>query len=180
LERISPLSTEEREEMAGITVIRRLDKGEHWIQEGRTTRMLAFVEEGYLRKYYLHDGKEITDYFYFENSFTGDLPAILSGRPSLANAVAMEPSTLLTLPYTALDGLCRQYHPIEHILRVVLEQVFLTFYYRSISFISSTPKERYAQLVAEHPQVIQRATQYHIASYLGITPQHLSRLRAPR
>ena len=68
----------------------------------------------------------------------------------------------------------------EHLLRIMLERTFLTFYQRSVSFVTDSPKERYASLIETQPEVLQRATQYHIASYLGITPQHLSRLRGAR
>lgn len=142
--------------------------------------MLGFVEKGYLRKYYWVDGTEVTDFFYLENSFTGDIPAIVSKKPSITNMVAMEPTTILTIPYEKMDELCRRYHNIEHIMRVMTEQAFITFYYRGVSLITSSPKERYIKLMAEHPEILQRVAQYHIASFLGISPQHLSRLRAEK
>jgi hypothetical protein len=92
----------------------------------------------------------------------------------------MEPTKLLTFSCAEFEKLCRRYHGIEHLMRVIIERVFVTFYQRSASFILDTPKERYKTLLEAHPTVLHRAAQYHIASFLGISPQHLSRLRSHR
>lgn len=180
LDQISRLSDEEKQAIRSIITEQKLKKGAFWIEEGKRAHLLGFIKKGYLRKYYVSDGAEITDFFYLDNSFIGDIPAIVSKQPSVANAVAMEPTTILSIPYEKFDALCRQFPKIEHIMRVMIEQTFIVFYYRSVSFILSTPKKRYAKLMHEQPEVLRRAAQYHIASFLGITPQHLSRLRAEK
>jgi hypothetical protein len=85
---------------------------------------------------------------------------------------------LITFSYTDFNELCKASLALEHLHRLLVELSFLRFYNRTVSFLLQTPKERYSELVLTHPTVIQKATQYHIASYLGISPQHLSRLRA--
>jgi len=92
----------------------------------------------------------------------------------------MEPTVLVTFRYSDLNNLSHKYPNIDHLLRVNVERSFITFHQKAISFILKSPKQRYEELVAEYPQILQRVTQYHIASYLGITPQHLSRLRGQR
>jgi len=180
LNAIRQLNDNELTAFGSALVVRELKKGDLWAEEGKKASLLGFIKKGYLRKYYLKDGVEVTDYFYLENSFIGDIPSIISKKPSIANIVAMEPTTVLSVSYAKLDALCDKYHNIEHIMRIMIEQTFITFYYRSFSFISNSPKERYADLMAGHPDILQRAAQYHIASFLGITPQHLSRLRAAK
>jgi len=180
LDHIAKLSEEEREAIRSIVTIQELKKNELWLQEGKKAQLFGFVQKGYLRKFYWLDGNEVTDYFYLDNSFAGDVPSILSKKPAIANLVAMEPTTILSIPAEKIYSLCSQYPNIEHLMRVLIEQAFITFYYRSTGFILSTPKERYEKLVDEQPEVLQRVAQYHIASYLGITPQHLSRLRAEK
>lgn len=180
LKLISPLNNEDLQEIMNISTIKELKVGEYFFHENMYAKEIAFVFKGYLRKYYLKDGKELTDFFYFENSFTGDLPSIINNEPCVSFNVAMESTTLVTFRYADLDRLSRKSPNIDHLLRVNIERSFITFYQKSVSFILKSPKQRYEQLFTEYPQILQRVTQYHIASYLGITPQHLSRLRGQK
>lgn len=180
LSQLALLTESELLQIADLTSIEELNVGDFWFQEGVHTHKVAFIYKGYLRKYFLKTGKEMTDYFYFENSFTGDLPSIMGNTACKSFNVAMEPTTLITLSCSELNKLAKTSHNIEHMLRLFVEQGFITYYDKATSFILHTPKERYEQLITTYPQVLQRATQYHIASYLGITPQHLSRLRGQK
>ncbi len=177
---IQPLSEKERDDFAGITKEVQVEKGDYWIRENVSNNNIAWLEKGYLRKYFLLDGNEKTDSFYFENDFCADLPSIIGGHTPTSNIIAMEPTTLIVFSYVAFNKLCSQSPAIEHIYRVMIEQNFLRFYRRTTSFILQTTKERYENLVREEPQVLQRANQYHIASYIGTSYQHLSRLRAEK
>ena len=155
-----------------------LQKGDYWSKENHASDKIGFIETGYLRKFYRKDDKEITDSFYFENSFTADLPSIITNRASLSSAIAEEDTSVTWFSYKALNELCSTSHRIEHFVREMIEMTFAQFYYRTVSFILRSPKERYDDLIKEFSQVLQRAKQYHIASYLGISAQHLSRLRS--
>lgn len=157
-----------------------LEKGDYWIETGQMNGQIGFVEKGYLRSYYLKDGNEMTDSFYFEDDFTADLASILGNTPPAANIIAMEKSSLVIFSYDAFNNLCAASPHFEHLHRLLIERTFLRFYERTISFIRETPKERYDRLLSSQPEILQRVTQYHIASYLGITPQHLSRIRSKR
>ena len=174
---ITPLSDRDRNSLNEILNSLCLDKGEYWIREGKKNYDIAFIDKGYLRKFYLKDGNEITDFFYFDNDFSADLPSILGSTNPTASIIAMQKTTLTTFSYHAFNELCKQSPAIEHLHRLMIESSFLRFYKRSVSFILQTPKERYDDLVVSYPNVFKKAAQYHIASYLGISPQHLSRLR---
>ncbi len=174
---ITPLSDRDRNCLNEILNSLCLDKGEYWIREGKKNYDIAFIDKGYLRKFYLKDGNEITDFFYFDNDFSADLPSILGSTIPMASIIAMQKTTLTTFSYYAFNELCKQSPAIEHLHRLMIESSFLRFYKRSVSFILQTPKERYDDLVVSYPNVFKKAAQYHIASYLGISPQHLSRLR---
>lgn len=178
LRKVAPLTDEEGEKLMKITKTIQLQKGGLWIESGKKNDMMAFIEEGYLRKYYVKDGDEITDFFYFENDISSDLPSILSNSLPHANAVAMKKTTLTVFSYHEFNKLCEAVPAFEHLHRLVFQYTFLRFYNRTMAFILKAPKERYDDLVANSPEVLQNATQYHIASYLGISPQHLSRLRS--
>ena len=159
----------------------KLSKGELWIKEGKRNETIAFLVNGYLRKYYVNnDGKEITDYFYFQSDFCTELPSIIGKTRPTSNVVAMEDTDLVTFSYADFDKLRLKHGSFERIYSILLEQTFLRFYNRTVSFIQQTPKERYDELVRTRPLVLQRVTQYHIASYLGISYQHLSRLRSAK
>jgi CRP-like cAMP-binding protein len=178
LRQVAPLKDEECEKLMKITKTIHLKKGEFWIESGKSNKMIAFIAEGYLRKYYVKDGDEITDFFYFENDFSSDLPSILTNTPPHANAVAMKKTTLIAFTYEDFNNLCLAIPAFEHLHRLIIQHTFIKFYTRTMSFILKNPKERYDDLVAHDPRILQNATQYHIASYLGISPQHLSRLRS--
>jgi CRP/FNR family transcriptional regulator, anaerobic regulatory protein len=92
----------------------------------------------------------------------------------------MQKSILTTFSYSDFNELCKQSRTLEHLQRVIIELTFLSFYKRSVSFILQTLAERNNDLMFSYPNVFQKAAQYHIASYLGISPQHLSRLRGQK
>jgi CRP-like cAMP-binding protein len=175
---IVPLSDRDCSSLNEILNTTILNKGEYWIKADKKNYNIGFIEEGYLRKFYTkEDGKEITDFFYFENDFSADLQSIISNTNSQASIVAMQKSTLTTFSYHDFNELCKLSQTFEHLHRVIVEITFLRFYKRSVSFILQSPNERYNDLMVSCPNVFQRAAQYHIASYLGVSPQHLSRLR---
>lgn len=177
LMRVSPLNKKDIDSIISITEPLTLKKGEYWIQAGKSNRNIGFVESGYLRKYYTKEGEEITDYFYFDNDFTADIPSILSNTAPLADITAMKDSTLRVMPYDKLTELCNSSHNIERLLRLVIGETFRRYYNRTTGFLLQSPKERYLQLIESRKDIMQQASLAHIASFLGITPQHLSRIR---
>lgn len=178
---IVPLTEKEIEEFIQITSEEKLPRGQFWAREDKRNERIAFLLDGYLRKYYIdNDGNEITDAFYFSPDFCMDLPSIIGNTKPSSNTVAMEETSLVTFSYAQFDNLRVKYPSFERIYSKFLELNFLKFYNRTTSFIQESPKERYAQLLKRNPTIFQKATQYHIASYLGISYQHLSRLRSAR
>jgi CRP-like cAMP-binding protein len=178
LNAVNPLSEEDCDNVLKILKTKQLKKGNYWLEEGKVNYNVAFVEEGYLRRYWIKDGNEITDTFYFENDLCVDLPSIIGRTKPLSNVIAMQRTSLTIFSYTEFNKLCEKSMALEHLNRVLVERSLLRFYNRTASFILKTPKERYEDLVNTKSPILQKAAQYHIASYLGIGPQHLSRLRA--
>lgn len=178
---IVPLTEKETEEFIQITNQEKFSRGQFWIKENKPNERIAFLLDGYLRKYYVdNDGQEITDAFYFSSDFCMDLPSIIGNTKPSSYIVAMEETSLVTFSYSHFDNLRIKYPRFERIYSKFLELNFLKFYNRTTSFIQESPKERYAELLKRNPTILQKATQYHIASYLGISYQHLSRLRSAR
>ena len=178
LKNAAPLPDEDCRRLLSITFSVQLNKGGYWIEPGKKNNYIAFIEKGYLRKFYVKGGNEITDSFYFDNDFCTDLPSIIGNTPPDASIIAMQKTALTIFSYNDFNELCKKSPALEHLFRIMVESTFLRFYNRTVSFILHSPKERYEQLLVTKPQILQCAAQYHIASYLGISPQHLSRLRA--
>lgn len=175
--KMAPLTDEDIINFTSITTQKPLNKGDYWIEAGKKNNQVGFIEKGYLRKYYMKDGCEITDYFYFENDFTADIPSIINNNSPVAFIIAMSKSLLITFPYDEFNILCKTSPRLEHLHRLMIEMTFLRYYERTVSFITQTVKERYDRLIDSRPDILQRAAQHHIASFLGISPQHLSRIR---
>lgn len=177
---ISSLSENEEGSLLAIIKEKHLDKGEFLTKEGMLPNEFAFIQQGYLRKYYINNGNEITDSFYFDNEFCADLPSIIGKQKTHSYFEAMKPTDLIIIPYSQFQLLTEKHHVFDHIYKVLLEQTFLQFYNRTRSLIEQTPKERYDEIVKSNPKILLNATQYHIASYIGISYQHLSRLRGKK
>jgi CRP/FNR family transcriptional regulator, anaerobic regulatory protein len=178
LKSLAPLSEEDCNKLLNITSTVHLNKGDYWIESGNKNDKASFLEEGYLRRFYLKDGNEITDFFYFKNDFCADLPSIIGKSLLRASIIAMEDTTLTSFNYTDFNEICKTSPALEHLSRVIVEFTFLRFYNKTVSFILQTPEERYKDLFVTSPRILENAAQNHIASYIGINPERLSSLRA--
>src|SRR5690348_15845531 len=98
LNNIVALNDGECNQLENIVTTVQLDKGDYWIREGRSNHLVTFIDEGYLRKFYLKDGNEITDFFYFDNDCNVDLPSILATTKPVANIMAMQKTSLTIFP----------------------------------------------------------------------------------
>lgn len=178
LRHLAPLSEEDCNQLLKITSTIRLKKGNIWVEAGDKNDKGAFVDHGYLRRFYLKDGKEITDFFYFSNDFCADLPSIIGKSALRASIIAMEDTELTLFSYTDFNEICKTSPSLEHMNRVIVEFTFLRFYNRAISFILQSPEQRYEDLLVSSPRILQNAAPNHIASYIGMSPQSFESLRA--
>lgn len=156
---------------------RTVQPGTVLLKEGRVSRQAFLIKEGCLRAAYDHDGRDITLQFFFEGEGVSSFESFHFGTPSLYRIEAVERSVLLVIAKEDLDRIVASDPGIrEQADRHLVKR--LAWYTRHLlSFLRDTPKERYAKLLKERPMVVQRVPQYLIASYLGITPVSLSRIR---
>lgn len=159
---------------------RSLQKGEHLFREGDPGNALYFVRKGLLRYYYLADGIEHTGQFFDEGKFVGDVFALTTGGPGLQNIDALEPTEVLVIPTTILTASYDADQAFERFGRRVMEEAMAGSQARTASLLKLSPEERYSRFVAMRPEVARRVPQYVVASYLGITPEALSRIRRRR
>lgn len=175
---------------AALFSARRLPRGAHLLEAGAHATELALVSEGCLREYFVLGREpsgvrasalgERTKAFVTEGQFTGSLADLISGEPSRAFIVAEEPSRLLVAPYPSLRALGERSAAWAAVGRAGLEALLRTKAEREWELLALDAAERYACFRARYPGLEARALAKHVASYLGITPVHLSRLRRRR
>ncbi|OIN58271.1 Crp/Fnr family transcriptional regulator [Arsenicibacter rosenii] len=146
-----------------------------------TSQKVYFIEQGLARTYYIKpDGKDVTHHFILENSFFMAIENIFYGRTSPYGFELLEKSVVRSIPYADLEKLIDQHDKLEKIMRTLLIQTLKTFSDRLYALQFQSAQDRYNTLLAQYPSILQRAPLGHIASYLGITQQTLSVIRAQR
>ncbi len=176
LDHIAKFSDEEKTGIMELVQLSEFKKGEPVLEAGKKTQDSYLVIKGCLRTYYMVDGEERTTEFFTEGDIitpvcTGD------GSPSKYNIACQEDSVLLVSnPGLEAIGFSR-FPRFEMLCRVMSEKALTQKQNEFDTFKISNPEERYERLLVDRPQIIQRFPQYQIASYLGIMPQSLSRIR---
>jgi len=155
-------------------------KGERIVKEGQQRHKLFFLIKGSLRAYYINDDKKITDWFAFENEFITTSTSYFTNEPSLHFIETMEDSIILETEKSNVEFLCKNYHDFEHLFRVILSKVIVQFRHRIASIQFKTVKQRYKSLIGQYPQIELIVPLGDIASFLGITQETLSRIRASK
>ncbi|MBC8112506.1 MAG: Crp/Fnr family transcriptional regulator [Verrucomicrobia bacterium] len=156
---------------------REYKKKELILQEGQVCKFSYFINSGCIRYYYNVDGQENTAQFFFENGWYADYESFLSGKPSKQNIETLEKSELLLLSAKDQQQLYFDIPKFERFGRLMAENAFLGIRHRSEMLENQTAEERYLNLIKERPKVFERIPQHYIASYLGIKPPSLSRIR---
>lgn len=154
-------------------------KGECFNVRDSICNNLGFVNKGLFRIYYVDPqlGREKNLYFFVENQFMVSFKSFISQTPCYYNIEAMEDSEVLQISHTNLMQLFQSHHQWERFGRVLAEQYFYGSQSRTESFIFNNPEERYLELIKTNPGIFERVSLLHIASYLGIKSQSLSRIR---
>lgn len=177
LQQIQPLSPEAIQALKAVCSTLQIKKGRDLQTIGQTCRTIYFLEKGAARIYYFKDGIDVTEYFAFEHSLIARVESLFTGTPSRKGIQILEDSDIIAINAVTLNGLYNSFPEIERLMRKVTEAGYVETVNRLESLQFHTAEERYNALVQEHPEIIQRIPQKLIASYLGITPVSLSRIR---
>lgn len=137
---------------------------------------LYFIIKGSVRAYYSTIDKEISVAFRFENQFISSYASFLTREPSMQIMDVLEDSTLVRISYESTQKLIK-YRVGERIFRLNAEELFILKEEREVSLLMDTPDKRYNDLLTKHKDWFQRIPQHHIASYLGMSPETLSRVK---
>ncbi|HBH49800.1 MAG TPA: Crp/Fnr family transcriptional regulator [Bacteroidales bacterium] len=178
ISQIINLSEEEKAKVESAFKPICITKGNFWITEGKTCNHIAFVQIGKLRVFHIDDlGHEITCYFVSSNNFISSFTSFLTNTPTNENISAIEEATLLVISKSELEKLSGAIPKLHIWRRVIAENLFIMMEKRVSLLQSQTAHERYQKMLKENPDIILSVPLQYTASFLGITPQHLSRLR---
>ena len=148
------------------------------LNQGAVCRHIYFLESGLVRGFYHLKGKEVTSWFAFANEVVTSMYSFVRQCPSLENVAVLEETTLYSLSYNNLQWLYQHYPEFNFIGRLIAEKYYTELEERTLSLQHQTATERYQHLLTHQPNLLQRVSLGQIASYLGISQETLSRVRA--
>jgi CRP-like cAMP-binding protein len=157
-----------------------LDKSSIIVKEGQFSDKMYFIVTGCVRAFYYKDGKEITDWFAFENDFMSSINSFHQGVTSKHNIELLESTTFLEITRETIFDLTDKHHCFERLGRIAVTKTMLQLQERIVSIQFETAQQKYDSLINMRPDIIQRVSLTHIASHLGITLETLSRIRNPK
>jgi len=172
-----PLSTKDEEIARSLFRQKKLNKGDHLLEAGSICRNVIFIEKGLVRYYISSNSEEQTNYFNKEGEFVCDYFSFLPQKPSSVNIQALEDTTIFVISFNDLQKFYKEVEHGERFGRLAIEQVFVNVLTQVISLYTDPPDVRYQKFITNYPDIGQRIPQYYIASYVGIKPQSLSRIR---
>ncbi len=176
--RFAPLSDAHFEALHPYVTPVKMPAGTLWVQEGKRASQIGFLLDGSMRNYYTHEGLERTTYFYFEGHLVSDYLGCLAGRAAQLTIESLTPCRLLQFPYSCLENLFKEHHAWEHFGRRLAEYIAMGLETRMKTLLFLSAEERYKLLLAgDKEKILARIPQHYVASYLGITPVSLSRIR---
>lgn len=177
LSKFLKFNEEEEKAFESILNFKKIKKNEHLLLEGDYCNFGVFIQKGCIRHYYFNDDIEATGNFFFENGWYADFESFLYGKPSKLNIEALEDCELYLVYKEDFDKLVSQYPVFNHFLREMMERTIKGLTGKGMSMTLLNPEERYLALIKHRPKVVERVSLKHIASYLGVKPESLSRIR---
>ncbi|RYG40171.1 MAG: Crp/Fnr family transcriptional regulator [Chitinophagaceae bacterium] len=178
LSSVQAFSSEELEVIGSYFSLKKLLKEEYLLREGQVCNQIAFIEKGLLLYTRITDsGEEKACDFAKEQDWVTQYNSFITRTPSALSIKALEETEIYTVSFEKLNALYDRFPPFERIARQLIERFFIQAVQRTDDLQNLGASARYEKLLNENPAILQRVPQYFIASYLGITPQSLSRIR---
>lgn len=172
------LTEDELNLIDSLAIKRLIKKGDFLTREGNVATEIALIKSGILRLFYTNaGGEEITGCLAFDNEILSAYSSLITQQPSEESIQAVCDTEIITLSKTNLDTLYNSAASWQKIGRIIAEMHYIELSKKIMSFQKDSAKERYDQLIKKQPEYIQAIPQHQLASFLGITPRHLSRIR---
>jgi CRP-like cAMP-binding protein len=151
------------------------------LEEGKISQNYIFIEKGCVRLFFQNNGNDKTVQFFFENEGLTSFDSFINSVPSVFTIESIEPSVIYLLPKRYVNQLIEELRNEPDFVQMILQmsaQRQAHYISEFVSFIRDTPEERYQHLLNERPHIIQRVPQHYIATYLGVSAVHLSRIKS--
>jgi len=175
---LTPVSSENWKKFFGLFTSKILKKGDCFISDGQLAKEIGFLESGIIRAYYRNSaGIEYNKHFFINPCFIGGYASLITGKRNQIIQEALTDCTILVANYSHIQALYHTCPDIERGARMLAEQFFVQKEQREIEIVLLDADKRYQIFQKEFPLLEQQIPQYQIASYLGITPTQLSRIR---
>lgn len=172
------LSDEEVEMIRAVGIEKKLRRNQYLLQEGDVWKYHAFVCSGFLKTFSIDDkGQEHIMNFAPENHWTGDRESLINATPATFNIDAIEASELILIEKKNFETLCKTIPQFNDLVNAILQRSFVVSQNRIHATISLTAEEKYQNFLDKFPSIANRVPQHMIASYIGITPETLTRIR---
>ncbi len=172
-----PLNNEEENAFLQILEVKTFKKKEFLLQEGKICNKVTFINSGCMRLFYNIEGIENTNQFFFADSWYTDYASFLTGKPTIENMQALQDSEVVQVKKEDLYKLYNEMPIFDRVGRVFAENAFLSLSQLNQMKTNEEPELRYLNLLKRRPEIVQQIPQHYIASYLGIKPETLSRIR---
>jgi CRP-like cAMP-binding protein len=154
-----------------------LSNGNYYIEFDQVCDKVSFIKKGFVRFFHVNKGEEITRDFLFENNFITSFKSYITGQPSEVYIQALDDCELSTFKKSDIIEYYDKNPKIERLGRIIAEHQFIAIENYFLSFLNEDAETRYKKLLERSPELVQKIPLKYIASFLGITPQHLSRIR---
>ncbi|WP_298517689.1 Crp/Fnr family transcriptional regulator [uncultured Kordia sp.] len=159
-------------------VVKEIKKGDFLLKEGKVCHQIAYIEKGLFRTYFLKDGNEVNTCFCMEDSITLSHKSFVNRVASTEYIQAIEDAKVVTLSYDNLIKLYQLDYAWQSLSNVLTERECIRLSERINAMSFETAKEKYLHLLEKQPEIIQRVSIQHIASYIGVSRETVSRIRS--
>lgn len=178
LNKITPLSEETWGKLAGLFVEKKLNKQAYFSKAGIVAHKIAFLQKGVVRSFYTnHDGQEFNKNFFVAPAIIGAYTSLITHTPNKLAQQALTNCLIWEADHDKVKNLYDTCPDLERLARLRAEYYFVEKEIREVNLLTLDAKEHYQFFQKQYPSLEQQIPQYHIASYLGITPTQLSRIR---
>ncbi|MET0244486.1 MAG: Crp/Fnr family transcriptional regulator [Flavitalea sp.] len=158
-------------------IVKQVKKGEFIVRAGEVSRFVSFMNYGLARLFYTVDGKDISVAFFNPGDYIAEYESFLTRAPAQLSIEALADTEIVDLGYDDMQGLYKKHDAFQEFGRRISECLFINLNQRNTALLSLSPEDRYRHMIANQPALMQIVPQYMLASYIGVTPEHLSRIR---
>ena len=174
---VPTITEEELSVLQECLSVRHIQKGDFLVKAGQICKNVSFISKGLVRLYYTVDGKDISIGFAGEGDYTSEYESFLTRSPAAQNIGALTDVEVIDLGIDDMQRIYNQFPVFQEFGRKIAELLFIMLNRRNTALLALTPEDRYRNMIANNSRLLQQVPQYMLASYIGVTPEHLSRIR---